>query len=114
MKIIKKTELGGDFEKNLQTEIEILKRVDHPSIIKLHEVKQGKENFYLVMELYAFELMTRVTGGELFDRIVDKEAYSEADAAVVVHKIVTAIKYLHGMGIVHRDLKVCTRTDTSA
>lgn len=55
VKIIKKSELGVDFEKNLQTEIEILKRVDHPSIIKLHEVKQGKENFYLVMELYAYD-----------------------------------------------------------
>lgn len=59
-------------------------------------------------------LIPRVTGGELFDRIVDKEAYSEADAAVVVHKIVTAIKYLHGMGIVHRDLKVCSHADATA
>jgi calcium/calmodulin-dependent protein kinase I len=50
-------------------------------------------------------VMPLVTGGELFDKIVEKGSYSEKDAAVLVHKIVTAIDYLHSIGIVHRDLK---------
>jgi serine/threonine protein kinase len=81
----------------LQTEIDILKKVDHPNVIKLHEVQQTKDRLYLIMEL--------VTGGELFDRIVEKEAYSELDAAKVVLRIVNALDYLHKEGIVHRDLK---------
>lgn len=60
--------------------------------------------FYMVMEL--------MTGGELFDRIVEKEKYTESEAAAVVYKLAHAIKYCHDMGIVHRDLKVsCTTAE---
>jgi len=97
IKIINKKELGKDYEKNLTTEVDILKRVDHPSIIGLLEIHETQEKLYLVMEL--------VTGGELFDKIVEKGSYSEADAATVVRQIVSAVQYLHGIGIVHRDLK---------
>lgn len=50
--------------------------------------------------------MCRVTGGELFDRIVDKGQYTERDAARIVRSILQAVNYLHEMGIAHRDLKV--------
>lgn len=52
---------------------------------------------YLVMEL--------MTGGELFDRIVDKESYTEAEAIETIRPIVDALHYCHEMGIIHRDLK---------
>lgn len=48
----------------------------------------------------------RVTGGELFDRIVEKGHFSERDASELVRKILEATQYLHSIGIVHRDLKV--------
>ena len=48
----------------------------------------------------------RVSGGELFDRIVEKGFYTERDASKLIHQILDAVKYLHDMGIVHRDLKV--------
>lgn len=48
----------------------------------------------------------RVSGGELFDRIVEKGFYTERDASQLIHQILDAVKYLHDMGIVHRDLKV--------
>lgn len=51
-----------------------------------------------------------VSGGELFDRIVEKGFYTERDASQLIHQILDAVKYLHDMGIVHRDLKVACFT----
>lgn len=50
-----------------------------------------------------------VGGGELFDKIVELGAYSEGDAANIVKQVVEGVKYLHDMGVAHRDLKVKRR-----
>jgi calcium/calmodulin-dependent protein kinase I len=96
VKMIKKDSVGQDFNR-LQTEMEILKKVQHPNIIALKEIIDTKNCLFIVTEL--------VTGGELFDKIVELGSYSEKDAALLVSKIVSAIAYLHSLGIVHRDLK---------
>jgi len=97
IKIIDRHDVGKDYEKNLRMEMDILRRVDHPNIIALHEMIEAGNKLYFVMEL--------VTGGELFDRIVEKGSYSEEDAKILVRKIVSAIDYLHKQNIAHRDLK---------
>ncbi|NXB78078.1 KCC4 kinase, partial [Donacobius atricapilla] len=68
-----------------------------PFQIKLKEIFETPSEIALVLEL--------VTGGELFDRIVERGFYSERDAAHVVKQILEAVSYLHENGVVHRDLK---------
>jgi len=97
IKVIDKSKMSEQYKKNLQMETEILKKVDHPNIIKMIEIFETEEYLFLVMEL--------VTGGELFDKIVEKGCYTEKDAASLVYKIVSAIDYLHELDICHRDLK---------
>eukprot|EP01120_Amphizonella_sp_Union-15-10_P007060 TRINITY_DN2347_c0_g4_i1.p1 TRINITY_DN2347_c0_g4~~TRINITY_DN2347_c0_g4_i1.p1 ORF type:complete len:272 (+),score=68.08 TRINITY_DN2347_c0_g4_i1:278-1093(+) len=81
----------------LKREIDIMKRVEHPNILKLHEIYESKEKVFIVMEL--------VNGSELFDRIVEKGYYSEKNAIIIVKQILAAVDYLHQQGIAHRDLK---------
>jgi len=87
----------------LKREIAILKEMNHPNIIKLHEVHEDTKYLHLITEL--------CTGGELFDRIIAKTEteeghFSERDAAKIVHSILKAIEYCHDeKNICHRDLK---------
>lgn len=79
-------------------EIEIMRILDHPNIIKLYEVYEDAKYFYMVMEL--------CTGGELFDCIIfNPNGFSEKVAAKVVREIVRAVHYMHRHNVAHRDLK---------
>ena len=69
----------------------------HAHVVCLLDDFETPESFALVMEL--------VTGGEVFDRVATKGAFSEADAATVMRSLARALQHLHGMGVVHRDLK---------
>jgi len=96
IKIIQK--MGSkDKPEMLNNEVNILKKMEHPYIIKLFDIFDTETILYLVMEL--------VTGGELFDRIVEREQYSEENAKQVMRQLLSAIEYFHSLGIVHRDLK---------
>jgi len=97
IKRIKKDQVEGDDIKLLLREVHIMRGLNHPNILKLYEVYENDEEFFLVMEL--------VTGKELFDKIVEKGQYSEKEAANIVRQIVSAVEYLHSNGIAHRDLK---------
>ena len=97
VKIINRGEMEEDDEVALQSEIEILSDVDHPNVVKMYEVFDESDYMYIVLEC--------MTGGELFDRIVEKESYSEKEAADTILPIADAIRYCHENGIIHRDLK---------
>ncbi|NWQ80471.1 KCC1G kinase, partial [Columbina picui] len=95
LKCIKKSPLTRD--SSLENEIAVLKKIKHENIVTLEDIYESTTHFYLVMQL--------VSGGELFDRILERGVYTEKDASVVIHQVLTAVKYLHENGIVHRDLK---------
>lgn len=84
-------------EESLDNEIQVLRRLCHPNIVRLSDVFEDKSYVYLIMEL--------VTGGELFDRIVEKGSYTEKDASRLIKQVLEAVDYMHERGVVHRDLK---------
>ncbi|XP_034937510.1 calcium/calmodulin-dependent protein kinase type II alpha chain isoform X21 [Chelonus insularis] len=85
-----------DFQK-LEREARICRKLQHPNIVRLHESIQEENCHYLVFDL--------VTGGELFEDIVAREFYSEADASHCIQQILESVHHCHHNGIVHRDLK---------
>ncbi|XP_076226847.1 calcium/calmodulin-dependent protein kinase II isoform X27 [Nomia melanderi] len=85
-----------DFQK-LEREARICRKLQHPNIVRLHDSIQEENCHYLVFDL--------VTGGELFEDIVAREFYSEADASHCIQQILESVHHCHHNGVVHRDLK---------
>ena len=81
----------------VRKEIEILRRIDHPHVIKLYEVYENELYIHLVMEY--------LKGGELLAHLKDKGVYSEKDASLLIKRVLEALAYCHARNIVHRDLK---------
>jgi calcium-dependent protein kinase len=81
----------------VESELDILKSVDHPNIIKHYETYNDGTYLHIVTELCA--------GGELYKRIKKEERFSEREAATIMEKILTAISFLHSLDICHRDIK---------
>jgi calcium-dependent protein kinase len=75
-------------------------QLDHPNIVRLEEVYESQSEIYLVQEL--------CLGGELFDRLDEQPDYhyTEAECARLVKQMLSAVRYLHSKGIIHRDLKL--------
>ncbi|XP_016421689.1 calcium/calmodulin-dependent protein kinase type 1D-like isoform X2 [Sinocyclocheilus rhinocerous] len=94
LKCVKKKQLHHS---NLENEIKVLKRIKHDNVVGLEDFYETRTHYYLVMEL--------VSGGELFDRILDRGVYTEKDASRVIKQVLEAVSYLHQNSIVHRDLK---------
>ena len=97
VKVIKKSGLTEEDLVGLKQEIAILRELNSTMVMALYDVYENAKTYQLVTEL--------VEGGELFERIVEKESYSETEAMSVVRNLISAVGYIHGHGIVHRDLK---------
>ncbi|XP_026796794.1 calcium/calmodulin-dependent protein kinase type II subunit gamma isoform X2 [Clarias gariepinus] len=96
-KIINTKKLTARDHQKLEREARICRLLKHPNIVRLHDSISEEGFHYLVFDL--------VTGGELFEDIVAREYYSEADASHCINQILESVSHIHQHDIVHRDLK---------
>uniref|UniRef100_A0A9J7YZQ7 calcium/calmodulin-dependent protein kinase n=2 Tax=Cyprinus carpio TaxID=7962 RepID=A0A9J7YZQ7_CYPCA len=96
-KIINTKKLSARDHQKLEREARICRLLKHPNIVRLHDSIAEEGFHYLVFDL--------VTGGELFEDIVAREYYSEADASHCINQILESVSHIHQHDIVHRDLK---------
>ncbi len=82
----------------IKNELEILRRVKHPNIVKLIEEYKTKDHVYLIMEF--------LKAGDLLDDLTARKKYTEKEAALMLHNLTSAVAYLHAHELVHRDIKL--------
>jgi calcium-dependent protein kinase len=97
VKVLRKSNMDEDEKRMLFNEINILKELDHPNIVKMYEFFEDDKRYYLVQEI--------CKGGELFDEIIARGKFTERDAALLIKQVLSCINYCHQNNIVHRDLK---------
>ena len=85
------------FNNKVQKEIQILKKLDHPFILKIIEFHSTETEYHLITDY--------CQNGELYSEIVNRGRFSEREASFIIYQILLAIRYCHNMGIVHRDIK---------
>lgn len=96
--LLKKALKGNDVQlQMLYDELSILQKLHHPNIVAFKDWFESKDKFYIVTQL--------AVGGELFDRILAKGKFTEADAVGITLQILSAVDYMHSQNVVHRDLK---------
>mmetsp|Transcript_6332 Transcript_6332/g.6586 ORF Transcript_6332/g.6586 Transcript_6332/m.6586 type:complete len:535 (+) Transcript_6332:39-1643(+) len=96
-KIFSSSNKDPEKEKDILNEIEMLKSLDHPNIVKVFEFYNTKEGYYIITEY--------CKGGELFDKILETAPIAEDAAAYMMYQILSAVFYCHNLNIIHRDLK---------
>ena len=97
VKIMRKNKIQKSDWTRLRYEIDILKNLDHPNILRLYETIEDNNSIYLVTEI--------CEGGELFDEILARNRFEEKDAAPIMKQLLSAINYCHKKNVCHRDLK---------
>ena len=98
MKIIKcKADNPHSNSAEILKQINILKTLDHPNIIKIYEFYSTDKYVYIINEL--------CTGGELFNKIVEVKHFTESTACYIMRQLLSAVAYCHDKGVIHRDLK---------
>ena len=85
------------FQQEVEAMLYIQEKGGHPHVITLHEHFEDGDCFILILDF--------IRGGELFDHLIETGAYSEMDASRIVREVASALLFLHGIGLVHADLK---------
>jgi len=104
LKVIKKSKVKGDkeFEELMMQEIQTLEMLDHPHIVRVHEILEDDKNIYMALEL--------IEHGNLLEVLSQMQEngtpFNERDVANIIYQILLAINYIHTSGVVHRDLKL--------
>lgn len=96
LKIIDKSKCIGK-EDMVENEVRILRKLEHPNIMRLIDEQDTKLMLFLVCEY--------VKGGDLFDAITVAQKFSEEQAALMITHLASGLAYLHNLNIVHRDVK---------
>ena len=102
-KKVKRKKADDEMTKYFKNEINILRILNHPNIVKLEEIKMDENNYYIVMEY--------INGGELSDylkKYIEKygKPFSEEIVQYLMKQIISALIYIHDLNIIHRDLKL--------
>jgi len=97
VKVLRKAHMDEDEKRMFFNEINILKDLDHPNILKMYEFFEDEKRYYIVTDI--------CKGGELFDEIVARQKFTERDASMLMKQVLSCINYCHQNHIVHRDLK---------
>ncbi|KAF5551760.1 CAMK CAMK1 CAMK1-RCK kinase [Fusarium napiforme] len=98
IKVVRKYEMNSMQRSNILKEVQIMRQLDHPNIIKLIEFSESRQYYYIILEL--------APGGELFHQIVRLTYFSEELSRHVIVQVAKALEYLHEeKGVVHRDIK---------
>lgn len=97
VKVLRKSHMDEDEKRMFFNEINVLKDLDHPNILKMYEFFEDEKRYYIVTDI--------CKGGELFDEIVKRGKFDEKDAGVLIRQVLSCINYCHVNHIVHRDLK---------
>ena len=97
IKIINKRKLRQKMKSTIFRENEIISKLKHPNIIKVINIIEDLDNYYIIME--------NCQKGELFDYIVAHQTLSEKEASIFFYQLINGVEYIHSQNIVHRDLK---------
>ena len=97
IKTILKTQVRRTDDTNAIMEVEILRKLDHPNIMKILEVIEDSRNYHIITEL--------CTGGELFGKLVTLKSLSESTVSTYMNQLISALSFCHEHQVLHRDLK---------
>nr|CAJ2476014.1 unnamed protein product [Leishmania braziliensis] len=98
VKVVDKKKAGPKDIDDITHEIDVMGRIGyHPNVVQMTEYFSTQRHFYIILDL--------LSGGMLFNRIVELQHYSESDASVLVRNVLSGLAHIHSKGVIHRDLK---------